>query len=189
MLNKNFLLKVSSLLVIGAMLASAPALALAKEPKEKSSHEVTGNFAVIGTGNTAALAMPAPGMASVDLINYFGAGGELIVDFAGIRYTVPASLNGGNSQWNHLQFNVPPGTYNYTANVTGNDTIINNTITVQAGKVTSLGFYANLADTLHERDDDDNSKDNVPGQSATTRSLKDLDDLLVGVADETAQAR
>ena len=187
MLNKTLLLKVSSLLVIGAMLAGTPALALAKSPKD-TEHEVTGNYAVIGSGNTAALAMPAPGMASVDLINYFGAGGELTVDFAGITYKVPASLNGGNQQWNHLQFNLPPGTYNYTANVTGNDTIINNTITVEAGKVTSLGFYANLADTLHERDNDDKPKDNVPGQSATTRSLQDLDDLLVGVADETAQA-
>jgi hypothetical protein len=188
MLNKNLLLKVSSLLVIGTMLAATPALALAKGPRS-TEHDVTGDYAVIGSGNTAALAMPAPGMASVDLINYFGAGGELTVDFAGIRYTVPASLNGGNSQWNHLQFNLPPGTYNYTASVTGNDTVINNTITVEAGRITSLGFYGNLADTLHERDDDDSPKNDVPGQSATTRSLKDLDDLLVGVADETAQAQ
>ena len=186
MLNKNLLLKVSSLLVIGTMLAGAPALALAKGPKEE--REVTGNFAVIGSGNTAALAMPASGMASVDLINYFGAGGELTVDFAGITYKVPASLNGGNQQWNHLQFNLAPGTYNYSASVTGNDTVINNTISVEAGKVTSLGFYANLADTLHERDNDDSPKDNTPGQSATTRSEKDLDDLFVGVADETAWA-
>jgi hypothetical protein len=186
MLNKTVLLKVSSLLVIGAMLAGTPALALAKEPK--SEREVTGDFAVIGSGNAGALAMPAPGMASVDLINYFGAGGELTVDFAGITYNVPASLNGGNQQWNHLQFNLPPGTYNYTASVTGNDTVINNTITVEAGKVTSLGFYANLADTLHENGGADESENNVPGQSATTRSLNDLDDLFVGVANETAQA-
>jgi len=187
MLNKNLLLKVSSLLVIGAMLAGSPALALAKGPKT-TEHEVTGNYAVIGSGNSGALAMPAPGQASVDLINYFGAGGELTVDFAGITYKVPASLNGGNQQWNHLQFNLPPGTYNYTASVTGNDTVINNTITVEAGKVASLGFYANLADTLHERDNDDSPKNDVPGQSATTRSLKDLDDMFVGVADATAQA-
>jgi hypothetical protein len=132
--------------------------------------------------------MPAPGMASVDLINYFGAGGELSVDFAGIRYTVPASLDGGSGVWNHLEFSLAPGTYNYTASVLGNDTIINDTITVEAGKVTSLGFYGNLADILAEKDNDDKPKDNVPGQSATTRSLQDLDDMFVGVADETAWA-
>ena len=186
MLNKNLLLKVSSLLVIGVMLAGTPALALAKPPK---GTEVTGGFGVTGSGNSGALAMPAPGMASVDLINYFGAGGELTVDFAGVTYEVPASLNGGNQQWNHLQINLPPGTYNYTASVTGNDTVINNTITVEAGKVTSLGFYANLADTLHENgDNEDNPENNVPGQSATARSLNDLDDMFVGVANATAQA-
>jgi hypothetical protein len=187
MLNKNLLFKVSSLLVIGVMLVGTPALALAKGPKN-SENVVTGNYAVMGTGNTGALAMPAPGMASVDVINYLGAGGELTVDFAGITYRVPASLNGGNQQWNHVQFNLPPGTYNYTASATGNDTVINNTITLEAGKVTSLGFYANLPEILTERNNDEAPKNDVAGQSATTRSLKDLDDLLVGIGDETAQA-
>ncbi len=196
MLNKNLLLKVSSLLVIGAMFASAPALALAKEPKEKSGHEVTGNFAVIGTGNTGALTLPAAGWGSINLINYDGAGEQLTVDFNNINYVLPASTQGGSGNWNHVEFSLAPGTYNWTASVTGNDTVLNGTISVAAGKVTSIGFYDNLADTLNGDKNRDDAKgtlaDKDPGVtsplSVKVTPGRDTDDLLFRVSDMTAMA-
>jgi hypothetical protein len=189
MLNKNLLLKVSSLLVVGLMVASP---AFAKSPKDSKSEgrleDSTEQSAIWGTGNTGALALPAAGMGSINLINYDGGGEQLTVDFNGIDYAVPASPLGGSGIWNHVEFSVAPGTYNWTASVMGNDTVVNGTISVVAGKVTSIGFYDNLADTLSERNNDDSPKSAVPGQSATTRSEKDLDDLLFSVSDMTAQA-
>jgi hypothetical protein len=190
MFNKNLLLRVSSLLVIGLMVA-APAFA--KSPKDSKSEgrleDRSEQSAVWGTANTGALTLPAAGMGSIDLINYDGAGEQLTVDFNGIDYAIPASTDGGSGVWNHAEFSLAPGTYNWTASVMGNDTVVNGTIDVVAGKVTSIGFYDNLADTLSEKNSDDNPKGLVAGQSATTRSEKDLDDLLFSVSDMTAQAQ
>jgi hypothetical protein len=187
MLNKNLLLKVSSLLVIGLMVAT-PAVALAKEPK------VTGDFAVYGTANTGALALPAAGMGSINLINYFGAGGQLTVDFNGIDYVVPASPDGGNGVWNHAEFSLAPGTYNWTASVMGIDSVVNGTITVQAGRVTSIGFYGNPANFNGDNDSDDHEgnmdKDTKVASAADKASdvNQDLDDLLFSISDMTALA-
>jgi hypothetical protein len=187
MLNKNLLLKVSSLLVIGLMVAT-PAVALAKEPK------VTGDFAVYGTANTGALALPAAGMGSINLINYFGAGDQLTVDFNGIDYVVPASPDGGNGVWNHAEFSLAPGTYNWTASVMGIDSVVNGTITVQAGRVTSIGFYGNPANLNGDNGNDD--KEGNADKEALTASAadkasdvnQDLDDLLFSISDMTALA-
>ncbi len=179
MLNKNLVLKVGSLLVIGMMLASAPALVLAKGPESKE--DSTNNpSAIFGTGNTGALALPAAGMGSINLINYDGAGRQLTVDFNGIDYVVPPSTWGGSGVWNHVEFSLAPGTYNYTASVTGNDTTLNETITVVAGKVTSIGFY----DNPHKSDQDSSRV----GHGAEAKPRPALNDLLFSVSDMTAQA-
>jgi hypothetical protein len=197
MLNKSLLLKVSSLLVIGLMVA-APAFA--KTPKDSKPEgrleDSTEQSAVYGTGNTGALALPTSGMGSINLINYDGAGEQLMVDFAGIDYIVPASLQGGSGVWNHVEFNLAPGTYNWTASVMGNDTVVNGTITVQAGKVTSIGFYDNPADAfLNEgnKHDDREQKPDASEVSAssgdkTNDSQADRDDLLFSISDMTALA-
>jgi len=195
MLYKNLLLKVSSLLVVGLMVASP---AFAKSPKDSKPEgrleDRSEQSAVWGTGNTGALTLPASGMGSIDLINYFGGGNQLTVDFNGIDYAVPASPLGGSGTWNHVEFSLAPGTYNYTASAMGIDTIVNGTITVQAGKVTSLGFYGNPAnfngDT--DKDDSDGSKDkDVTVASAADKAndvSRDSDDLLFSISDMTAWA-
>ncbi len=194
MLNKSLVLKVTSLLAVGLMLASAAGISYAAGPRERDkSSDGDDSSAVFGTGNTAALTLPASGMASVELINYDGGSSQLTVDFNGIDYVVPPSTQGGSGVWNHVEFSLAPGTYNYTASVSGNESTINNTITVEAGKVTSLGFYDNpeLAKGKEEDDDSKEVKSATAETSAKDTERKvntDLDDLLVGVSDVTAQA-
>jgi hypothetical protein len=194
MFNKNLLLRVSSLLVVGLMIATTAGISYAAGPSVDSDNKKDADdhtpSAVMGMGNTAALALPSSGMGSIDLINYDGANETLTVDFAGVTYQIPGSPNGGSGVWNHAQIFLAPGTYNYTASVPGNDTVLNNTIEVVAGKVTSLGFYDNIAET---QNGDKGGDDKTPeGNSASVgeqhRLAHDSDDLLVGVADETAQA-
>ena len=198
MLNKNLLLKVSSLLVVGLMVASP---AFAKSPKKSENHsegrleDSTEQAAIWGTGNTGALALPAAGMGSINLINYDGGGEQLTVDFNGIDYAVPASPLGGSGTWNHVEFSLAPGTYNWTASVMGNDTVVNGTISVVAGKVTSIGFYDNLAETLggdKNNDDGEGTGDkDAKFASAADKSSdvrQDLDDLLFSISDMTAWA-
>ncbi len=186
MLNKNFVLKVTSLLAVALML-NAPALALAKGPESKEDSKVTANFAVFGTGNTGALALPASGMGSIELINYDGGSSQLTVDFNGIDYVLPPSMQGGSGVWNHVEFSLAPGTYNFSASVTGNPTILNESITVWAGKVTSIGFYDNPELAAGQEEDDD-SKEVKSATDSERRSTADPDDLLFSVSDVTAQA-
>jgi hypothetical protein len=195
MLSKNLLLKVSSLLVISLMVA-APAFA--KSPKESKPEgrleDSTEQSAVYGTANTGALALPAAGMGSINLINYFGAGDQLTVDFNGIDYVVPASPDGGSGVWNHAEFSLAPGTYNWTASVMGNDTVVNGTIDVVAGKVTSIGFYGNPANLNGDKDDDDHELANdsdakiASASDRTSDVRQDSDDLLFSISDMTALA-
>ncbi len=129
-------------------------------------------------------------MGSIELINYDGGSSQLTVDFAGIDYVIPPSAQGGSGVWNHVEFSLAPGTYNYTASVVGNPSTINNTLTVQAGKVMSIGFYDNPEIAAGKEEDDDSKE--VKTASATKdserRSTADLDDLLFAVSDVTAQA-
>jgi hypothetical protein len=197
MLNKNLLLKVSSLLVVGLMVA-APAFA--KSPKESKDEgrleDSTEQSAVWGTANTGALALPASGMGSINLINYDGGGEQLTVDFNGIDYVVPASPLGGSGIWNHAEFSLAPGTYNWTASVMGNDSVVNGTINVVAGKVTSIGFYDNPADasfTSEDKSDDqeatgDRAKIESTSSDNANDSQRDRDDLLFSVSDMTSLA-
>jgi hypothetical protein len=195
MFNKNLLLRVSSLLVIGLMVA-APAFA--KSPKESKPEgrleDSTEQSAIWATGNTGALALPASGMGSVNLINYFGAGDQLTVDFNGIDYAVPASPDGGSGVWNHVEFSLAPGTYNWTASVMGNDTVVNGTIDVVAGKVASIGFYGNPANFNGDKDSDDHEgsvdKDATVASASDKASdvRQDSDDLLFSISDMTALA-
>ncbi len=191
MLNKNLLLKVTSLLAIGLML-NAPLVALAKGPEAKEDSKDNPS-AVFGTGNTGALALPASGMGSIELINYDGGSSQLTVDFNGIDYVIPASTQGGSGVWNHVEFSLAPGTYNYTASVTGNPSTINNTIVVEAGKVMSIGFYDNPEIAAGKEEDDDHSEAKATTAETSSkdterRSSADLDDLLFAVSDVTAQA-
>ncbi len=192
MLNKNLVLKVTSLLAVGLMLVGAPAMVSAKGPESKEDSK-DNSSAIFGTGNTGALALPASGMGSVELINYDGGSSQLTVDFNGINYVIPPSTQGGTGVWNHVEFSLAPGTYNYTASVTGNDSILNNTIVVQAGKVASLGFYDN-PELAKGKDEDEDTKEVKSATSESSSkdserlSRTDFDDLLVGVSDVTAQA-
>ncbi len=137
MFNKNLWLRVISLLVILSAIAVFPAFASAPAGK------VTGNYAVYGTGNTGAIAMPSAGMGSIVLINYNGAGGApMLVNLNGIDYVIPPSTQGGSGVWNHVEINLAPGAYSFTASV-ANDGIATNSVQVAAGKVTSLGFLTN----------------------------------------------
>ncbi len=137
MFNKNLWLRVVSLLVILSAIAAVPAFASAPSGK------ITGNYAVNGTGNTGEIAMPSAGMGSIVLINYNGAGGApLLVDFNGVDYVIPPSTEGGSGVWNHVEINLAPGTYTYTASV-ANKGFNTSAVQIAAGKVTSLGFLTN----------------------------------------------
>ena len=181
-ISKSFLLKASSLAVIALMISSPVA-----------------SFAA---GPASGLSLPPAGMGSVDVINYDGGSDTLTVSLSGLSFQIPPSLNGGNHQWNHVQLNLAPGTYSYTATFPGNDTTASGSVTISAGKITGLGFYTNLADDTADGDKgrDDNGEsgsDRVAeahsGASESNGenvrdSRHDGDDLLVGVFDETAQA-
>ncbi len=182
MLSRGFLLKLSSLAVIALMIGS-PAASYAAGP-------------------ASGLTMPPAGQGSVDVINYDGGSDTLNVSVAGQTIQIAPSQNGGDHQWNHVQFNLAPGTYSYTANFPGNDTTAKGSFTVTAGKITGLGFYSNLADdTLNGDKGSDENKESGSEEAAEARSTvlenraeqtrdtgRDNDDLLVGVFDETAQA-
>ncbi len=180
-INKSLLLKASSLAVI-ALMISAPAASYAAGP-------------------ASGLSLPPAGMGSVDVINYDGGGDTLTVSLSGLNFQIPPSLNGGNHQWNHAEFNLAPGTYSYTASFPGNDTIAGGSFTVTAGRITGLGFYTNLADddSSNGKGDDRESKSAQLAEAhngtsenkgeAIRDTRRDSDDLLVGVFDETDQAQ
>jgi len=138
-------------------------------------------------------------MGSVDVINYDGGSDTLTVSISGLTFQIPPSLNGGNHQWNHAQFNLAPGTYSYTATFPNNDTIASGSVTISAGKITGLGFYTNLADDTADGDKGRDDNKESGSERAAEAGLKeskaeqsrdashDSDDLLVGVFDETAQ--
>jgi hypothetical protein len=172
MLNKNLLLKVSSLLAIGIMLAGTPALALAHSPKE--AHEVTGDLAVLGTGNTGPLTTAAPGMASVVMTNYFGSGQSLYVTINGVRYEIPAQTG---AFANHSQIQLAPGTYAFTASVPDVGDV-SRSVDVTAGSVTGLSFYGGSPKTLLESGDDGGNR---PGNVIA------FEDLLFAQSDLTGQ--
>jgi hypothetical protein len=173
MLNKNLFLKVSSLLVIGAMLAGTPALALAHEPK---SREVTGDLAVLGTGNTGPLTKAAPDMGSVVMINYFGSGEPLFVNLDGKRYEIPAQ---SGASANHAQIQLAPGTYSFSASVPGIGDVTRS-VSVTAGSVTGLNFYGGSPKTLLVSGDDGGNK---PGPAIT------FEELLFAQSDLTGEIR
>ena len=182
MLSRAFLLKLSSLAAIALMIGS-PAASYAAGP-------------------ASGLTMPPAGMGSIDVINYDGGSDTLTVSISGLTFQIPPSLNGGNHQWNHAQFNLAPGTYSYTATFPGNDTTASGSVQIAAGKITGLGFYTNLADNdPSSGKGSDDSKESGSERAAEASSgaseskgeqardaSHDGDDLLVGVFDETAQA-
>jgi hypothetical protein len=135
MFKKNVWPRVIPLLIIVSAVAAFPALAASP----KSEHTVTGNYAVYGTGNMGALVLPPAGMGSIALINYDGGSEQLLVDVNGVDYVVPPAVNGTP---NHVEINLTPGTYDYTASVVGIGTVARS-VDVVAGQVTSLGFVNN----------------------------------------------
>ncbi len=179
-ITKSLLLKASSLAVIVLMIGS-PAASYAAGP-------------------ASGLSLPPAGMGSVDVINYDGGSDTLTVSLSGTTFQVPPSLNGGNQQWNHVQFNLAPGTYSYSATFPNDDTNAQGNFTVTAGRITGLGFYRNLADddSSNGKGDDRESKSTQLSEAhkgtsenkaeSARDSSRDDDDLLVGVFDETAQA-
>jgi len=173
MLNKNLLLKVSSLLVMGAMLVGTPALALAHSPKK--GDEVNESV-VLGYGNAGPLTAAAPGMASVVMINYFGSGEALFVELGGKRYEIPAQ---SSASANHAQIQLAPGTYSFSASVPGIGDVTRS-VDVTAGSVTGLNFYGGSPKTLLESGDDGGNR---PGPAIT------FEELLFAQSDLTGEIR
>ena len=181
-ISRSFLLKASSLAVI-ALVIGSPAASYAAGP-------------------ASGLSLPPAGMGSIDVINYDGGSDTLTVSLSGFSFQIPPSLNGGNHQWNHVELNLAPGTYSYTASFPGNDTIANGSVQIAAGKITGLGFYTNLADNdpgsgkgsdeNKERGSDRAAEASSGASESKGEQARDAshdgDDLLAGVFDETAQA-
>ena len=134
MLRKNLFLRFVSTLAVASATGILPAMAYAAGP-------------------SAAIAKPPAGMGSIVLINMDSASGEtLTVNVGGTSYTVAPQ---GGSSPNQVEFNLAPGSYNYTASVPG-ISAINNSFAVTAGKVTSLSFQDNTADIQNgDQDSDD----------------------------------
>ncbi len=121
MLRNRFLLRLVSVMAIGLAALGAPGLSLAASP----------------------VSLPPAGMGSVVLLNQDTGPNEMLtVNFAGTTYTVAPQAGTAS---NLVQFNIAPGTYNYTASVAGIGNV-NGTLTVPAGKVFSLAFVDNTAD-------------------------------------------
>jgi len=150
-ISRSFLLKASSLAVIALMIGSPPA-----------------SYAA---GPASGLSLPPASMGSVDVINYDGGGDTLTVSLSGFSFQIPPSLNGGNHQWNHMELNLAPGTYSYTASFPANDTIASGSVQIEAGKITGLGFYSNLADDATGSDKlNDDNKESESKQAAESAS-------------------
>jgi hypothetical protein len=195
MLKRNLLIKFSSLMLATSMLAATPAIIHAAQG--------TGG----GTAATQSAAInawrptrPAAGMASLVLLNSFGSGAPLTIDLqrgnlVSVRedkknthqfiidsenlYTLPEATNSGMG---HLQLNLAPGTYNYTASVPNVGTM-NGTIEVTPGQVIGLSFYGGGSRTVvhnHSQSHGDNTK-------PTSESVV-FTKLLVAQEDMTAQA-
>jgi hypothetical protein len=163
MFARNLLFKFGPLMIAVAMIVGSPALSYASGPKEKYS-EVTGDFAVLGTGNTGPLTMAAPGKASVVMINYFGSGRPLFVTLDGKRYEIPAQMG---ASANHSQIQLAPGTYAFTASVPDVGTVTRS-IDVTAGSVTGLNFYGGSPETPLVSGDDGG---NTPGSTIVFKDL------------------
>ena len=196
MLKRNLLLKFSSLMLATSMLAGTPAIIYAAQG-------TTGGTAASQTAavNEWHPSRPATGMGSIVWLNSFGSGAPLTVDLqkgnlVSVRedkrnthefivdsqslYTVPEAANGAMG---HLQLNLAPGTYNYTASVPNVGTV-NGTIEVTAGQVMGLSFYGGGSKTVvhnHSQSHGDNTKH-------TSESIV-FTQLLEAQEDMTAQAR
>ncbi len=121
MLRNTLFLRVVSALAIGLAIAGAPGLSHAASP----------------------FSLPAAGMGSAVLINQdTGANEMLTVNFAGTSYSVAPQ---GSTSPNQVEFNIPPGTYSYTASVVGIGSV-NGSVTIPQGHVISLAFVDNSAD-------------------------------------------
>ena len=173
MLKRNLLLKFSSLMLATSMLAGTPAII----------HAAQGTTGGTAAPQTAAInawhpARPAAGMGSIVWLNSFGSGAPLTVDLqrgnlVSVRdnkrnthefivdsqslYTVPEAAKG---VMGHLQLNLAPGTYNYTASVPNVGTV-NGTIEVAAGQVMGLSFYGGGSKTVvhnHSQSHGDHTK-------------------------------
>ena len=133
MLKRTLLLRLVSALAVASAVGLLPAASYAAGP-------------------SASLALPPAGLGSIVLINLDKGNEALTVNFGGTTYTV--SPQGGSGS-NQVEFNLAPGSYNYTASVPG-ITGISNSISVAAGKVTSLSFQDNTADIQNgDQDSDD----------------------------------
>jgi hypothetical protein len=134
MLKRNLVLRLASALAAASAVGLVPAFAYAAGP-------------------SAAITRPSAGMASVVLINRDTASGEtLTVNFGGTTYTIPPQ---GGSSPNQVEFNLAPGSYDFTASVPG-ISAISHSINVAAGRVTSLSFQDNTADLQNgDQDADD----------------------------------
>ncbi len=121
MLRNKLLLRLVSAMAIGLAVLNAPGFSLAASP----------------------VSLPPAGMGSVVLVNQdTGPNETLNVNFAGSIYTIAPR---GSTASNQVQFNIPPGTYSYTAGVAGIGSV-NGTLTVPADRVLSLAFVDNAAD-------------------------------------------
>jgi hypothetical protein len=138
MLKRNLVLRLVSAMAIALAIASFPGLGYAASP----------------------LSLPPAGMGSIVLVNMDGGNEILSVNFAGTMFSVPPQ---GSSSPNQVEFNLPPGTYSYTASVAGVGSVTN-TINVVGGRVISLAFSDNLADLA-------NGDQNGDDQSVTTQQI------------------
>jgi hypothetical protein len=195
MLKRNLLLKISSLMLATSMLLGAPAIIHAAQGTAGSS------AASQSVANEWRPARPAAGMGSIVWLDSFGSGApltldlqrgnlvstrddhknthEFIVDSENV-YTLPEATNDGMG---HLQLNLAPGTYNYTASVPNVGTV-NGTAEVKAGQVTGLTFYGGDPRTIVHNHSQSHGNNTKP----TSESIV-FTKLLVAQEDMTAQAR
>lgn len=214
MLKKNLLLKLSSLMVAGSMLITAPAIIPVAQAatgkttgpvivKDKDRHDnddkddkntsttqmAPSNNATSQTVTaSSAVARPTSGMAGIVFINYNGDGLPLNVDFAGTTYIVPVATNNGPGR---LQISVAPGSYSYTASLP--DPFFNalsRSVDVSAGQVAGLGFYQTIPGLInqhHASSSTDQERNHDSKNEFLTHDKNDQ--LAVAQSDLTNQAR
>ena len=174
MVQRNVLLKLASLLVVVLLLAALPAASYARGLDRRDTLAP-----VVEIGTSSPITLPPAGEGSLVFTNFNGGGDELTVALLGVTYKVPANTN-GEPTW--TQVFLPPGTYSYTGSVpvVGD---VNNTIDVQAGQITQLGFVVNGGQTLVD-------VSTKPAQDNRRTEITIIaGDLFVYTADITGRAR
>jgi hypothetical protein len=194
MLKRNLLLKFSSVMLAASLLAGTPVIIHAQQATAGKT------MTQAAAAHAWYPARPAAGMGSIVWLNSFGSGAPLTIDLqrgnlvstrddhknthefivdSENLYTLPEATNSGMG---HLQLNLAPGTYNYTASVPNVGTV-NGTIEVTAGQVIGLSFYGGEPKTIVHNHSQSHGHNTDHTFSSTVFTK-----LLVAQEDMTAQA-